>query len=126
MSKVIYSAIRTPDGFLLQSRHRHDYRAHKDANGERYFLDGGCDYLRMSVNKEPAEVIQLTEEDPIEVIREFWNWGSYGPKGDQPLHYILLKDMKESHMHSIIDYCAPKWYNLFKREVEYRRNNDTN
>lgn len=73
MPDIIYSAVVTPDGTLLESRHRHDYKEYVDANGETYMIDGGCDYVRSSVNKEPAKFIQLTEEDPIEVIREYWN-----------------------------------------------------
>ena len=124
MPDIIYSAILTPDGTLLESRHRHDYKEYVDANGETYLIDGGCNYVRSSVNKEPAEFIQLTEKDPIEVIREYWNWGSYGPSGDQPLHYVLLKDMEEDHMKAILDNCTTRWEDLFKREIEYRKENN--
>ena len=43
---IIYNAIRTPDGTVIESKHRWDYQAHTDANGQLYAVDGGNDYLR--------------------------------------------------------------------------------
>lgn len=123
MSRIIYSAIRTPDSTLLESRHRRDYKEYKDANGEVYMIDGGCcEYSRGSVNIEKAERIVLREDDGIDVIREHWSWGSYGPNGDQPLRYILLKDMEEDHMKAIVDNVTPVWEDMFQRELNYRAN----
>ncbi len=42
-AKLIRSCLETPDGTILQSRSRHDYRQHLDANGKTYMLDGGLD-----------------------------------------------------------------------------------
>ena len=33
---IIYNAIRTPDGTVIESKHRWDYQAHTDANGQVY------------------------------------------------------------------------------------------
>ena len=38
---LVRNAMRTPDGTIIRSRHRHDYVTHKDANGSEYMLDGG-------------------------------------------------------------------------------------
>lgn len=38
---IVYSAIKTPDGTILESKHVHDYQSYLDANGETYLLDGG-------------------------------------------------------------------------------------
>ena len=32
MRKLIKNSIRTPDGTVLTSRHRHDFKSHKDKN----------------------------------------------------------------------------------------------
>ncbi len=47
---LIYNALRTPDGTVLTSRHRHDYVTHIDKNGKEYMIDGGLDYVRSSAN----------------------------------------------------------------------------
>lgn len=121
MSKIVYNAIRTPDGTLLESRHQHDYKEYLDANGEVYMLDGGCSgYSRGSINIEKAERIVFTEDDPIEVIREYWSWGSYGKSGKEPLHYILLKDMSNEHIQAILDSGQQLRHNLLQRELKYR------
>ena len=47
---ILNSRMRTPDGTILESKHRHDYVTHTDANGKEYMLDGGLDYVRCSAN----------------------------------------------------------------------------
>jgi len=43
--KIVLNRIKTPDGTILTSYHRHNYVSHID-NGELYAVDGGNDYLR--------------------------------------------------------------------------------
>ena len=40
MSTLVYNAIRTPDGTVIESMHRHDYKAYLDKNGKEYMVMG--------------------------------------------------------------------------------------
>jgi hypothetical protein len=49
-AKLIKNCLETPDGTILQSRHRHDYHEYTDANGKNYMIDGGLSYVRCSAH----------------------------------------------------------------------------
>ena len=55
-ARIIINAIETPDGTVLISAHRHDYRDHTDANGSYYAVDGGHDYLKRSSPGDHTEL----------------------------------------------------------------------
>jgi len=57
-----YTALRTPDGTIIRSRHRHDYVTYTDANGKKYMIDGGLDYVRSSAWGD-EEYLTVTSED---------------------------------------------------------------
>ena len=38
MSGILRNALKTPDGTVITSRHRHDYVTHTDTNGKEYIL----------------------------------------------------------------------------------------
>lgn len=121
--QMVYSAMRTPDGTLLESRHRHDYVTHTDAKtGETYMLDGGCAYRRMSDPTQDCEYIVFYVDDPIEQIREYFTWGTYGKNGDEPLYYKKLKDMTNEHVSAIIKekHGAPWVWEVMLKELSYR------
>ena len=86
---ILYNAIRTPDGTLLVSYHRHDYVAHKDANGKYYAVDGGLEYLRR-IGTIDYEELSLTDKDDFSKVREVVTWGTRGKDGKQPLEYKRL------------------------------------
>jgi hypothetical protein len=126
MTYIVYNAIKTPDGTILESKHRHDFRTHKDAvTGDTFLVDGGHDYLRRKLTSVPAEELSVTTEDSIERIREVFTWGSYGKNGDEPKKYILLKDMTDSHLCAILEtqqhIKGTEVYNVFIREKQYRK-----
>ena len=122
-SHILYNAIRTPDGTVLCSRYRHDYRVYEDKNGLEYMIDGGLDYLRRNVNKEaPYEELSVTTDATFELQRTSFAWGSFGKTGEEKLHYIPLCEMTNEHINAILDngYGA-KWVrDLFELELKYR------
>lgn len=125
MEHLIYQAIKTPDGTILESTHRHDYKTYVDANGEKYMIDGGLDYKRRSINKIPAQDISLTTNSPHKEIRKVFTWGTYGKNGDQPLKRIKLMDITDEHLDALVTltYVRDFIIQLFKNEIEYRKNN---
>ncbi len=102
MRSLLRNSITTPDGTVLVSRHRHDYVEHLDANGEKYIIDGGNDYVRGSVNKIQATDRCLYTDTPHEILREELVWGTYGEDASEELHYIKIKDMETAHIKAII------------------------
>lgn len=122
MQTLIYSAIRTPDGTILQSRNRHDFISYTDKNGETYMIDGGLDYRRQSINKEPATDISVCLEDGHEKVREVLTWGTYGKSGEEPLRYILLKYMESDHIRAVLDlpYINVAYRTALKNELNWR------
>ncbi|WP_019531427.1 metallophosphoesterase [Dasania marina] len=61
--QIILNQIRTPDGTILTSKHRHDFNSHVDKNGETYIVDGGIEYLKRSINKEKFHEMSLYTGD---------------------------------------------------------------
>ena len=102
--KIVANRIRTPDGTILESMHRHDYVTYTDANGKEYMVDGGLDYLRRIVHDDaPAEELSVYSDAPHVVIREVFKWGTRGKDGKQPLKFVVLKDMTTDHIEAILE-----------------------
>ena len=122
MRKLVLNRIRTPDQTILESRTVHDYKSHKDKNGELYFTDGGVEYFRRSINEIPYEDISLYSDDPFEILRENITWGTYGRNGDEELHYKSISNMSNNHINSILSQIKLTEYmkELFKKEMAYR------
>ncbi len=127
MRKLILNRIRTPDGTILTSRNVHDYKSHKDKNGEIYMNDGGVEYIRRSVNIEPYEDLSLYSDDPFEILRENITWGNYGKNGDEPLQYKSISNMSSNHIKSILSKIKLAEYmkELFEKEMAYRNECET-
>lgn len=121
---LIYNAIQTPDGTILESRHRHDYKTHKDKNGHEYMVDGGLSYVRRSYpESHPAKEISLYIPDtPYEEAVKFAAWGSYGKNGDEDLHYIPICEMETDHIKAVLETQEPieQFKILMKWELERR------
>lgn len=121
--EILNSRMRTPDGTILQSHYRHDYVTHTDANGKEYMLDGGCDYVRRSVNGD-EKLLTLWSDDDHEMIRVAVKWGTYGKQSDQPLEYVAIADMDTGHLQACLDTqkstMRPAIYKVMQEELEYR------
>ena len=120
---ILSNRMRTPDGTILESKHRHDYVTHLDANGKEYMLDGGLDYVRSSANGD-EKFLTVEYDDPHEVIRDAVKWGTYGKNGDEPLKYVAISDLDPYHLRAILDTqqktMRPALYKVMQDEVEYR------
>ena len=123
MPKILLNRIRTPDGTVLTSRHRHDYVSYKDANGLTYMVDGGTGYCRRNVHDgHPYEELSVSTDDDHDTIRNNFEWGTYGKSGNEPLQWKLLKDLTDNHIRNIVSNCSnvDKYSNIFTDELEYR------
>ncbi len=125
--ELIYNAIRTPDGTVLVSYHRHDYKTHVGKNGETYVIDGGDSYIRTSINKEPAESLAVYSDAPFEQIREVVHRGGRGKNGDEPLKYVKLSEIDDEWLSNIIIYENQhrpnnRFLKYYLAEQEFRKN----
>lgn len=122
--QIVYNALQTPDGTIIQSKNRHDCVFYKDKNGKQYMIDGGTDYCRRS-NHGDEVTITLTVLDPIEKIREVFRWGrNYTEKMERlpATEWVLLKDLNEGYLDALCQYPPiTDWAKLlFIREKQYR------
>lgn len=120
---LIANRWKTPEGEILQSKHRHDF-----VQSGNYFVDGGLDYIRLTPGLEDLCVYS---DSPHEDKRESFKWGTYGKDGKQDLQWITLKDMTTDHVLAIIEtqvkYISPHVLEMFKDEVKFReKNNEPN
>tara|TARA_R110000868_G_scaffold142084_1_gene359185 strand:+ start:145 stop:540 length:396 start_codon:yes stop_codon:yes gene_type:complete len=125
---IIVNRIITPDGTVLTSKNRHDYRCHEDANGFTYCVDGGIDYLRRTYSDEAPKATEASvySEDPHELIRETFTWGTYGKTGKDPLRHVALKDLEKEHIKAIIktqSHITQEIKDVFVNELCYRNSN---
>jgi hypothetical protein len=124
MRKLLLNAIITPDGTYLESTHRHDYRSYVDANGETYMVDGGTEYIRRSVNNEPAVDACVYSDDGHAKIREAFTWGTLGKSGTDKPTRKKLSELTDEHIAAIIETqytVSPAIKKLFYDEVTYRK-----
>jgi hypothetical protein len=125
--KLLANRVITPDGTMLQSFHRHDYKEHTDKNGKRYMVDGGLDYTRRIQNFDaPHTEANVYDTDPHEVIRDAFHWGARGKDGKQPVQFKPISSLSNKHIHAIImtqTHVPEHIGNVFVNEEFYRRDN---
>lgn len=59
------------------------------------------------------------------LYRDTFKWGTYGKKLDQPLRYVYLKDMSNSHIINVLTNCnlTEEIKEVFSREIYFRMEN---
>ena len=128
--KLLANRIITPDGTMLQSYHRHDYKTYIDENGKEYMIDGGLDYKSCNIHYDaPHTDASVYDTDPHTEIREGFCWGSYGKGGDQPLRRIKLSEMSNNHIEAILvtqHHIGSQIRKVFEDEQQYRLDNNIN
>lgn len=128
--QIVYNAIKTPDGTILESMHRHDYVEYVDKNSQFYMVDGGLDYLRRGYDINDFEELSLYIDDDFEKIRKAHKRGGRGKDGKQPLTWIPLCEMSNSWLDACIVYNTEKGMQnnfttkLYVKELIYRKENN--
>lgn len=110
MEKILIAKrIKTPDGTLLWSRHRHDYVSHIDKiTGCEYVLDGGNEEYswsrNLSNNNCPYENLFVYSTDDFEEVRKVMLRGTNGKNGNEDFKFVPLCEMSNEWILNVIEY----------------------
>lgn len=133
-----------PDGTIIFSNNRHDYRTHETVDTMKRrsekmddtfmvpdktrhtMVDGGNDYLRRGGKFTEMSVF---DDDPYEVIRRFVCRGGRGINLDKPLTYVPLFQMANDWLQAVIEYEEENrpdntYLKYYRKELEYRKEHD--
>jgi len=101
---ILYNAISTPDGTILESLTRNDYKIHQDTtDGFHYAIDGGTFYRGREGGQNAVELSVVDDGTmTIEEVRKHLRWGTYGKEGNEPLRFVKLMDMDDDHLEATI------------------------
>lgn len=129
--ELVYSALVTPDGTLLESLHRHDFKQHFDKNKKMYFIDGGLDYVRATMNGD-EKFIRVYADEEFEKVRLYAYRICRGEDGNRgPFVRVVLAKLTDVHLESVLrhltdvlrddDQKSNTHYRLLKLEKAYRQ-----
>lgn len=129
MEKVIlYNAIRTPDGTVLESKHGHDYVSHTDKNGKTYAVDGGHNYLRRIGDIEDCQDLTIYDDGNHILRRKCLRWGVNYDKYMNRLpqtEWRLIKHLTTEHIEAILSEGHadknPFYKKVFEDELNLRK-----
>lgn len=123
--QLVANRIMTPDGTILQSFDRHDYKSYTDKNGLQYMVDGGLDYLRRNYNADnPYIEMSVYADDDFALVREAFHWGTRGKDGKSKLVRKPLSSLTDEHINAIIetqDHVPHYIKDLFEKELQWRK-----
>lgn len=137
--KIIANLVMCPDGTIIQSFNRHDYKTHTSIDTWKHrskkmddrelvpdktretMVDGGTDYLRRGGTYTEMSIY---EDDHFEVIRRFLCRGGRGLDGKSPLTWVPIFRMSDSWLKATIEYTPDNYFNKFyQMELDYRAEN---
>jgi len=121
-TRLLLNRIKTPDGTILTSYNRHDYKEYKDTiTKEVLMVDGGTDYTRRYVGV--YEELSVYDDGSHITRRSALHWGTRGKDGKQPLVYKPIKDLDSDHIEAILktQHQLSEFYKeVFREELKYR------
>lgn len=124
---LLYNAIKCPDGTLLVSRRRHDFKMHVQEDGREYFVDGGLAYQRIGHSDNGYINLCVYSDESHEKIREYFEWIRHFDKDMNKLpepEIIKLKDIQDDHLIKLVEWTKDGYskeiHKVFVDEVKYR------
>jgi len=126
--QLIHNSIQCPDGTILVSKHRYDFKQHIQEDGREYFVDGGVDYQRVGHSDDEWINLSVYVGDAHGKIREVFTWtrqldanGNVLPEPE----VVLLKDITDDHLNALVEWTLdgyPDYINsVFVEEVNWRK-----
>ena len=130
MRELLVSKIQCPDGTVLESRYRYDFKQHTQSDGREYFIDGGLDYQRIGASDDKFINLSLYTNDNHEKIRDNFIWGrNFDKEGNRlpKTEYVKLKDLTDEHLEALCTYTLEgypaKINKVFLDEQKWRNRN---
>ena len=127
---LLLNRIRCPDGTVLTSRSRHDFKEHTQADGRYYFVDGGLSYQRIGYSDKEYTDLSIYTNDTHIKIRENMEWGKNYDKEMNLLPktvYVKVKDITDGHLKAIMlltkgveGSSITAVHQVFQNELEFR------
>lgn len=127
--RILYNAIKTPDGTILHSKYGHDFVQYTDKNGQYYANDGGNDYCRRVFDKPDYEDLTVYDDGKHSTRREYLVWGKNYDKDMNRLpktEYVFIKDLTTDHIEAILKTqtrISDFYKEVFNDEMKLRKEN---
>lgn len=126
LANLVLNRIQTPDGTILTSYHQYDFIFHHDANGLKYFVDGGLKYTRRAIHIDyPYHELSVYDDEDFSIVREVFHCVIPDKQGclALPSKWFPLSHIETGFIKTIINsqkYLPNYWRILFEKELAYR------